>query len=82
VKSHGVTESPKKLLMPHILSSRLKKLCDGGQLEKALLMLKNAPLDAQNTPVWNTLIWECMKAKRFKLGYELFIDVSICCHIC
>jgi hypothetical protein len=40
-------------------------------------MLKNAPLDAQNTPVWNTLIWECMKAKRFKLAYQLFIDVSV-----
>jgi hypothetical protein len=40
-------------------------------------MLKNAPLDAQNTPVWNTLIWECMKAKRFKLAYQLFIDVRV-----
>jgi hypothetical protein len=65
-----------RLLEPHVLSARLRKLCDNGQLDAAVAMLKNAPLAAQNTPVWNTLIWECMKAKRFKLAYQLFIDVS------
>jgi hypothetical protein len=64
-----------RLLEPHVLSARLKKLCDGGRIDTAVSTLKNAPLDAQNTPVWNTLIWECMKAKRFKLAYQLFIDV-------
>ena len=64
------------LLEPHVLSERLKKLCNANQLDTAVSLLKNAPLDAQNTPVWNTLIWEAMKAKRFKLGYELYIDVS------
>lgn len=64
------------LLEPHVLSTRLKKLCDAGQIDSAVSMLKNAPLDAQNTPVWNTLIWECMKAKRFKLGYQLFTDMK------
>lgn len=64
-----------RLLEPHVLSTRLKKLCDRGQIENAVSTLKNAPLDAQNTPVWNTLIWECMKAKRFKLAYQIFIDV-------
>lgn len=66
-----------RLLEPHVLSARLKKLCDTGQVDGAVSMLKNAPLDAQNTPVWNTLIWECMKAKRFKLAYQLFIDVNV-----
>lgn len=66
-----------RLLEPHVLSTRLKKLCDAGQIDGAVSMLKNAPLDAQNTPVWNTLIWECMKAKRFKLAYQLFIDVRV-----
>lgn len=68
--------SNKRLLEPHVLSGRLKKLCDARKLEDAVYMLKNAPLDAQNTPVWNTLIWECMKAGRFQLGYQLFTDVS------
>ena len=65
-----------RLLEPHVLSARLKKLCDANKIDEAVTMLKNAPLDAQNTPVWNTLIWECMKARRFKLGYQLFIDVK------
>jgi hypothetical protein len=74
----GTSESSnKRLLEPHVLSQRLKKLCDAGKLDDAVYMLKNAPLDAQNTPVWNTLIWECMKAGRFQLGYQLFTDVSV-----
>ncbi|KAF9009071.1 hypothetical protein BDQ17DRAFT_1219986, partial [Cyathus striatus] len=65
-----------KLLEPHVLSSRLKKLSESGKLEDAVALLKNAPLDAQNTQVWNTLIWECMKHKRFKLGYQLYVDLK------
>ena len=65
-----------KLLGPHVLSQRLKKLCDANQIDAAVSMLKNSPLDAQNTPVWNTLIWEAMKVKRFKLAYSLYVDVS------
>ena len=72
-------ETPKanmRLLEPHVLSKRLKTLCDSNKIDDAVSMLKNAPLDAQNTQVWNTLIWEALKAKRFKLSYQLFIDVS------
>lgn len=68
-------KSEMKLLEPHVLSARLRKLCSAKQIDAAVALLKSSPLDAQNTPVWNTLIWECMKAKRFKLGYQLFIDV-------
>lgn len=64
-----------KLLEPHVLSARLKKLCEVNKIDAAVELLKNSPLDAQNTPVWNTLIWECMKATRYKLAYQLFIDV-------
>jgi hypothetical protein len=73
-------EAPKanmRLLEPHVLSKRLKDLCDSNKIDDAVSMLKNAPLDAQNTQVWNTLIWEALKAKRFKLSYQLFIDVGI-----
>lgn len=66
-----------KLLEPHVLSARLRKLCDARKLDDAVEMLKKAPLDAQNTPVWNTLIWESMKAERYKLAYQLFVDVRI-----
>jgi hypothetical protein len=64
-----------KLLEPHVLSQRIKKLCDRGNLDDAVSLLKNSPLEAQNTPVWNTLIWETMKLKRYKLAYSLYIDV-------
>lgn len=73
-------ETPKanmRLLEPYVLSRRLKNLCDSNKIDDAVVMLKNAPLDAQNTQVWNTLMWEALKAKRFKLSYQLFIDVGI-----
>lgn len=73
-------EAPKaglRRLEPHALSGRLKRLCDSNNVDDAVYMLKNAPLDSQNTQVWNTLIWETLKAKRFQLSYQLFVDVSI-----
>ncbi|KXN86267.1 hypothetical protein AN958_10129 [Leucoagaricus sp. SymC.cos] len=70
-----------KLLEPHVLSQRLKKLCDRGKLDAAVALLNNSPLDAQNTPVWNTLIWETMKAKRYKLAYSLYVDMKRRGHI-
>lgn len=69
------SKSEIRLLEPHVLSGRLKKLCDSGKMDDAVYMLKNAPLDAQNSQVWNTLIWECLKGKRFQLAYQLFVDV-------
>ncbi|PFH52719.1 hypothetical protein AMATHDRAFT_139360 [Amanita thiersii Skay4041] len=65
-----------KLLEPHVLSARLKKLCDENKIDAAFSMLKNSPLGSQNTPVWNTLIWEVMKAKRYKLAYQLYVDMK------
>ncbi|KAF9568906.1 hypothetical protein CPC08DRAFT_279478 [Agrocybe pediades] len=65
-----------KLLEPHVLSQRIKDLCDAGKIDDAITMLKNAPLDAQNTAVWNTLIWEALKAKRFQMAYLLYVDMK------
>ena len=69
-------KGPMHLLEPHVLSQRLKKLCEEGQLEAAVDTLKNAPLGAQSTPVWNTLIWEVLKVHRWNLAYKLYTDVS------
>lgn len=74
-KAKEASKEGLKLLEPHTLSQRLKKLCDRGKLDDAVSLLKNSPLDAQNTPVWNTLIWEAMKLKRYKLAYSLYVDV-------
>jgi len=68
-------KSQLRLLQPHVLSSRLKRLSDNGKLNDAIVMLENTPLDAQNTQVWNTMIWETFKANRCSLAYQLYIDV-------
>lgn len=70
------TNKPKRLLEPHVLSQRIKALCDELQLDAAVDMLKNAPKDAQSTPVWNTLIWEALKAERWNLAYKLYTEVG------
>ena len=64
-----------KFLEPHVLSQRIKKLCDRDRLEDAVLLLKNSPLAAQNAPAWNTLILETLKVKRYKFAYALYTDV-------
>jgi len=76
-----VPKAAMKPLEPHVLSARLKRSCNEGKVDDAVFMLKNAPLDAQNTQVWNTLIWECLKVKRYQLAYQLFVDVSTLCTI-
>jgi hypothetical protein len=72
-------KSEMRLLEPHVLSARLKKLSDSGKLGDAETMLKNAPLDAQNTPVWNTIIWGALKCQRYNLAFQFYIDVRVTC---
>ena len=68
-------ESPKRLLEPYVLSKRLVNLASQGQLDEAVDMLQNSPLDASNVKTWNTVLLHCMMEKRFKLGFKLFTDV-------
>lgn len=70
------TGQVQRKLEPHVLSVRLKTLCDQGKLDNAIDTLKNMPRDAQNTAVWNSLMWECMKDKRFQTAYQLYVDVG------
>lgn len=69
-------DGERRLLRPSILSARVKRLCDAGALEPSITMVQNAPLDAQNTIVWNTLISEALKVKRYAVAYKLYTDVS------
>jgi pentatricopeptide repeat protein len=69
-------KQPIKLLEPHVLSTRLKTLCEKGKVGEAVNYLKSTPLDAQNTPVWNTLMWECMKASKFSTAYSLYTEMK------
>lgn len=65
----------KRLLKPHVLSARLTKLCSEDKLNEAVNMLKNVPLDAQNTTVWNTLVHHVGRAGRYQLAYQLWTEV-------
>jgi len=69
------SEGPKRLLKPYVLSQRLTNLASQGRSDEAVDMLRSSPLDASSVATWNTLIWHCMKEKRFKLGYKLLTDV-------
>ena len=71
------TEGPTKLLDPYILAKRLRQLCAENKIDDAVTMLKAAPRDAMNTPVWNTMIWEALKVQRYQLAQSLYVDVSL-----
>jgi len=75
--SSGDSEEPKRLLEPYVLSKRLTDMAERGQLDEAVHLLQNSPLDASNVPTWNTLLLQCVMQKRFKLGHKLFTDVRI-----
>lgn len=70
-------EQPIRLLHPHVLAGRLTRLADENKLDEAIYKLQNAPGDASNVATWNTLIWLCLRAERFKAAYKLYVDV---CH--
>lgn len=40
-------------------------------------MLKELPLDSQNTAVWNLVLKELLKSKKYKVAYQQFIDVRL-----
>jgi hypothetical protein len=65
------------LLQPYDLSRRLIALCERGDVNLAVTALQRAPRNAQNIKVWNTIIQQCMSAKKYKLAYTVFTDVCI-----
>jgi hypothetical protein len=77
LKSEKEYQGLKRLLTPYALSGRLRGLAERGQLSNAVEMVQNAPMDACNVSVWNTIIFLCMKASRFKLAYKLYTDVRL-----
>ncbi|KAI0081844.1 hypothetical protein K474DRAFT_1613127 [Panus rudis PR-1116 ss-1] len=69
-------DRPKRLLRPYDLAQRLTKLVEEGQLQEAVDSLKTAPLDAQNVPLWNTMLNHCCNAGKYELAWKLFIDMK------
>ncbi|KAI0747429.1 hypothetical protein BC629DRAFT_1599349 [Irpex lacteus] len=66
----------KPLLRPYVLLQRLQLLCKEGKYDEAVSALQKAPLDAQNVVVWNGLIAEVTRARKYQLGYRLYIDMK------
>lgn len=75
-RARGSTLTTKPLLRPYVLLKRLQLLCKEGKYDEAVSALQKAPLDAQNVVVWNGLIAEVTRARKYQLGYRLYIDVS------
>ncbi|KAI0268192.1 hypothetical protein BC834DRAFT_968402 [Gloeopeniophorella convolvens] len=69
----GATRPP---LQPYELSQRLIRTCQRGDAELAWTMLQRAPRNAQNIKVWNTLIQQCMEAKKYRLAFQVFTDLK------
>jgi hypothetical protein len=70
-------ERKRALLQPYELSRRLNELCEQGNVDLAVSVLQRAPRNAQNIKVWNTIIQQCMSAKKYKLAYSVFTDVCV-----
>jgi hypothetical protein len=71
----GTGTQARPVLRPYTLSMRLIALCERGDVDLAVDMLKRAPRNAQNIKVWNTLIQQCMDAKQYNLAFRVFTDV-------
>ena len=78
-KSNNVrtdSKDGKRLLSAYELGQRLAKKCQEGSLDEAIDMLKNMPLDAQNTANWNSLMKQAGNVGRYQLAYQLYIEAS------
>ena len=78
-KSNNVrtdSKAGKRLLSAYELGQRLAKKCQEGSLDEAIDMLKNMPLDAQNTANWNSLMKQAGNVGRYQLAYQLYIEAS------
>lgn len=64
------------LLRPAVLSERVKAASRAGLVDEAIALVTNAPLDAQNAIVWNTLLWAVMTNRKYKLAYSLYVDMK------
>ncbi|KAJ8461975.1 hypothetical protein ONZ51_g11205 [Trametes cubensis] len=75
-QENGEEQEQKRLLRPHILSRRLMTMCREGKLDEAFEYLQSLPLDAQNVPVWNTLILNAGRAERYRLMYQIYTEMK------
>ncbi|KAF6762617.1 hypothetical protein DFP72DRAFT_876355 [Ephemerocybe angulata] len=67
-REEDVEEDSHKPLDPYVLGKRIRRL--------PVTMLKTAPRDAMNAVVWNTMMWEALKAQRFQLAHALYVDMK------
>ena len=89
LRTSNITDAPKRpknvqplseqrhLLQPYDLSQQLIALCKQGDVDVAVNWLQRSPKNAQNVKVWNTLIQQCLVAKKYKLAFCVFIDVRL-----
>ncbi|KZV81170.1 hypothetical protein EXIGLDRAFT_844824 [Exidia glandulosa HHB12029] len=70
-----LTASGLPKLRAYDLTQRLDKKCEEN-LDEAYEELQRMPRDAQDIVSWNTMIWHAMKAARYKLAYQMFVEMK------
>ena len=63
-------------LTPYELSQTAKALCEEGQFDKAVILVKEAHWDPKNIIAWGCLLHGYSWAGKHKEAYRLFTDVS------
>lgn len=61
---------------PYVLSEWVQNLGNADKLDDAISVVWHSKKDAQSEVVWNNLIVECVKKKKVKMGFQLFIEVN------
>lgn len=81
VQKHRRRRDDDEELKPHKVSIAVKALAEQQELDKAIEYVSNLPSAALNTPVWNTLISEVYKARKFNLAWQLYNTVRLSLHL-
>ncbi|RHZ77801.1 hypothetical protein Glove_172g61 [Diversispora epigaea] len=61
---------------PYVLSEWVQNLGKADKLDDAISIVWHSKKDAQSEVVWNNLIVECVKKKKVKMGFQLFIEMK------
>ncbi|KAF0521032.1 mitochondrial ppr repeat protein ppr2 [Gigaspora margarita] len=61
---------------PYILAEWVRKFGEANQLDDAISVVWNAKKNAQSEVVWNHLIIECVKNRKFQMAFRMFNEMK------
>ncbi|RIB09407.1 hypothetical protein C2G38_2044346 [Gigaspora rosea] len=74
-----IKEIDSKLVIPedpYILAEWVRKFGEANQLDDAISVVWNAKKNAQSEVVWNHLIIECVKNRKFQMAFRMFNEMK------